>query len=46
MFSWDKCLSQLNIYVLLTLIISEHWTDLSAAGWLLLLIFGMGSQLI
>ena len=27
-------------------VILEHWTDLSAAGWLLLLIFGMGSQLI
>ena len=36
----------LNIYVLLIPIILEHWTDLSAAGWLLLLIFGMGSQLI
>ena len=36
----------LNIYVLLIPVILEHWTDLSAAGWLLLLIFGMGSQLI
>ena len=36
----------LNIYVLLIPVISEHWIDLSAAGWLLLLIFGMGSQLI
>ena len=36
----------LNIYVLLTPVILEHWTGLSAAGWLLLLIFGMDSQLI
>ena len=35
--------TQLNIYVLLIPVISENWTDLSAAGWLLLLIFGMGS---
>ena len=33
--------TQLNIYV-----ISEHWIDLSTAGWLLLQIFGMSSQLI
>ena len=38
--------TQLNIYVLSIPVILEHWTDLSAAGWLLLLIFGMGSQLI
>ena len=36
----------LNIYVLLIPVILEHWTDISATGWLLLLIFGMGSQLI
>ena len=36
----------LNIYILLIPVISEHWTDIGAAGWLLLLIFGMGSQLI
>ena len=36
----------LNNYVSLIPVILEHWTDLSAAGWLLLLIFGMGSQLI
>ena len=37
----------LNIYVLLISVISENGTDLSAAGWLvLLLIFGMGSQLV
>ena len=36
----------LNIYVLLIPVLLEHWTDLSTAGWLLLLIFGMGSQLI
>ena len=36
----------LNIYVLLIPVISEHWTDIGAAGWLLLLIYGMGSQLI
>ena len=36
----------LNIYVLSIPVILEHWTDLSAAGWLLLLILGMGSQLI
>ena len=36
----------LNIYVLLIPVILEQWTDLSAAGWLLLLIFGMGSRLI
>ena len=36
----------LNIYVLLIPVILEHWTDLSTASWLLLLIFGMGSQLI
>ena len=34
----------LNIYVLLIPVISEHWTGIGAAGWLLLLIFGMGSQ--
>ena len=38
--------TQLNTYVLLIPVISEHWTDLSAAGWLLLLIFGMNSQQI
>ena len=37
---------RLNSYVLLIPVISEHWTDLSTAGWLLLLIFGMNSQLI
>ena len=35
-----------NIYVSLIPVILEHWTDLSTAGWLLLLIFEMGSQLI
>ena len=38
--------TQLNVYILLIPVILEHWTDLSVAGWLLLLIFGMGSQLI
>ena len=38
--------TQLNTYVLLISVISKHWTDLNAAGWLLLLIFGMSSQLI
>ena len=38
--------TRLNTYVLLISVISEHWIDLSAAGWLLLMIFGMNSQLI
>ena len=38
--------TQVNMYVSLIPVISEYWTDLSAAGWLLLLILGMGSQLI
>ena len=38
--------TQLTIYVLLISVISEHWTDSSTAGWLLLLILGMGSQLL
>ena len=48
-FRKSHCLfpgTQLNIYVLLIPVISEHWTDLSTDGWPLLLIFGMGSQLI
>ena len=42
LYSWDPA----EHYVLLIPVILEHWTDLSTAGWLLLLIFGMGSQLI
>ena len=40
-------MTQLSIfYVLLTPAISKLWTDLRAASWLVLLIFGMSSQLI
>ena len=38
--------TQLNIYILLIPAISEHWTDLSAAGWLLLLIYEIGFLLM
>ena len=34
--------TQWNIYVLLTPVTLEYWTDSSAAGWLQLLIFGIG----
>ena len=37
--------TQLNIYAVIPCN-TEHWTDLSTVGWLLLLIFGMSSQLI
>ena len=38
--------TQLNIYVLSISVTSEHWKNSSAAGWLQLLIFGMGFQLM
>ena len=34
------------LWELLIPVISEHWTDLGAANWLLLLTYGMSSQLI
>ena len=38
--------TQLNIYVVLIPVISEHWTDSSVVVWLQLWIFGMGFQLM
>ena len=42
LYSWDPA----EHLVLLTTAILSLWTDLSTAGWLLLLTFGMSSQLI